>query len=92
MLYIFYQGGIKLCKLSSGMSLRSIRLDRQFCLFKENDGKHFNFITELDLGYLFIYVCVVIIILDRAVALGQDLSKIPFKDRSWLGYKTRSRE
>ena len=53
---------------------------------------HFNFITELDLGYLFIYVCVVIIILDRAVALGQDLSKIPFKDRSWLGYKTRSRE
>ncbi|PVD35072.1 hypothetical protein C0Q70_06353 [Pomacea canaliculata] len=29
---------------------------------------------------------------DRAVALGQDLSKIPFKDRSWLGYKTRSRD
>lgn len=29
---------------------------------------------------------------DRAVALGQDLSKIPFKDRSWLGYKTRSRK
>lgn len=29
---------------------------------------------------------------DKAVALGQDLSKIPFKDRSWLGYKTRSRD
>ncbi|XP_071086848.1 scaffold protein ILK-like isoform X2 [Haliotis cracherodii] len=29
---------------------------------------------------------------DRALALGQDLSKIPFKDRSWLGYKTRSRD
>ncbi|GFN83966.1 hypothetical protein PoB_001047200 [Plakobranchus ocellatus] len=29
---------------------------------------------------------------DRAIALGQDLSKIPFKDRSWLGYKTRSRD
>ncbi|XP_041360290.1 integrin-linked protein kinase-like isoform X2 [Gigantopelta aegis] len=29
---------------------------------------------------------------ERALALGQDLSKIPFKDRSWLGYKTRSRD
>lgn len=29
---------------------------------------------------------------DRALALGQDLSKVPFKDRSWLGYKTRSRD
>ncbi|XP_050415633.1 integrin-linked protein kinase isoform X1 [Patella vulgata] len=29
---------------------------------------------------------------DRAVQLGQDISKIPFKDRSWLGYKTRSRD
>lgn len=29
-------------------------------------------------------------VLDRAVQLGQDLQKIPFKDRSWLGYKTRS--
>ena len=29
---------------------------------------------------------------DRALALGQDLSPIPFKDRSWLGYKTRSRK
>ncbi|XP_021339131.1 integrin-linked protein kinase-like isoform X1 [Mizuhopecten yessoensis] len=29
---------------------------------------------------------------DRALQLGQDLQKIPFKDRSWLGYKTRSRD
>uniref|UniRef100_A0A0B7A2V3 Protein kinase domain-containing protein n=1 Tax=Arion vulgaris TaxID=1028688 RepID=A0A0B7A2V3_9EUPU len=29
---------------------------------------------------------------ERAVNQGQDLSKIPFKDRSWLGYKTRSRD
>ncbi|CAG5135401.1 unnamed protein product [Candidula unifasciata] len=29
---------------------------------------------------------------ERAINLGQDLSKIPFKDRSWLGYKTRSRD
>lgn len=29
---------------------------------------------------------------ERAAALGQDLQKIPFKDRSWLGYKTRSRD
>ncbi|KAL5011274.1 hypothetical protein ScPMuIL_009825 [Solemya velum] len=29
---------------------------------------------------------------DRAAALGQDLQTIPFKDRSWLGYKTRSRD
>ncbi|XP_012941290.1 integrin-linked protein kinase [Aplysia californica] len=29
---------------------------------------------------------------ERAIAVGQDLSKIPFKDRSWLGYKTRSRD
>ncbi|KAJ8297702.1 hypothetical protein KUTeg_024233 [Tegillarca granosa] len=28
---------------------------------------------------------------ERAAQLGQDLTKIPFKDRSWLGYKTRSR-
>ncbi|KAI8798917.1 integrin-linked protein kinase-like isoform X1 [Biomphalaria glabrata] len=32
------------------------------------------------------------ILKDRAVTLGQDLSRIPFKDRSWLGYKTRSRD
>ncbi|XP_056013002.1 integrin-linked protein kinase-like isoform X4 [Ostrea edulis] len=32
------------------------------------------------------------ILKDRAVQLGQDLQKIPFKDRSWLGYKTRSRD
>ncbi|XP_013399638.1 integrin-linked protein kinase isoform X2 [Lingula anatina] len=32
------------------------------------------------------------ILKDRAVALGQDLNRIPFKDRSWLGYKTRSRD
>lgn len=31
-----------------------------------------------------------VFLLDRAVQLGQDLQKIPFKDRSWLGYKTRS--
>ncbi|XP_064607588.1 integrin-linked protein kinase-like isoform X2 [Liolophura sinensis] len=29
---------------------------------------------------------------ERAAALGQDLNKIPYKDRSWLGYKTRSRD
>lgn len=29
---------------------------------------------------------------DRAAALGQDLKKVPFKDRSWLGTKTRSRD
>ncbi|XP_045204425.1 integrin-linked protein kinase-like isoform X2 [Mercenaria mercenaria] len=29
---------------------------------------------------------------ERAGSLGQDLQKIPFKDRSWLGYKTRSRD
>ncbi|CAG2251355.1 ILK [Mytilus edulis] len=29
---------------------------------------------------------------ERALQLGQDLQKIPFKDRSWLGYKTRSRD
>ncbi|XP_052794111.1 integrin-linked protein kinase-like isoform X1 [Mya arenaria] len=29
---------------------------------------------------------------ERAASLGQDLQKIPFKDRSWLGYKTRSRD
>lgn len=29
---------------------------------------------------------------ERASSLGQDLQKIPFKDRSWLGYKTRSRD
>lgn len=29
---------------------------------------------------------------ERAAQLGQDLTKIPFKDRSWLGYKTRSRD
>ena len=27
---------------------------------------------------------------ERATALGQDLQTIPFKDKSWLGYKTRS--
>jgi len=27
---------------------------------------------------------------ERAVSLGQDTQRIPFKDRSWLGYKTRS--
>ena len=35
-------------------------------------------------------ICFVLVLTDRAIALGQDLSKIPFKDRSWLGYKTRS--
>ncbi|XP_059146239.1 integrin-linked protein kinase homolog pat-4-like isoform X2 [Physella acuta] len=29
---------------------------------------------------------------EQAKLCGQDLSKIPFKDRSWLGYKTRSRD
>ncbi|XP_029648883.1 integrin-linked protein kinase isoform X1 [Octopus sinensis] len=29
---------------------------------------------------------------DRAVELARDLKKIPFKDRSWLGSKTRSRD
>lgn len=29
---------------------------------------------------------------ERAQAMGQDQQKIPFKDRSWLGYKTRSRD
>lgn len=29
---------------------------------------------------------------ERAGALGQDLQKIAFKDKSWLGYKTRSRD
>ncbi|KAL3879158.1 hypothetical protein ACJMK2_031467 [Sinanodonta woodiana] len=29
---------------------------------------------------------------ERAMALGQDMQKIPFKDRSFLGYKTRSRD
>ena len=29
---------------------------------------------------------------ERAASLGQDLQKIPYKDRSWLGYKTRSRD
>ncbi|KAL4229994.1 hypothetical protein ACF0H5_010382 [Mactra antiquata] len=29
---------------------------------------------------------------ERASIMGQDLQKIPFKDRSWLGYKTRSRD
>ncbi|XP_064636791.1 integrin-linked protein kinase-like isoform X2 [Lineus longissimus] len=32
------------------------------------------------------------ILSERAAALGQDLKKVPFKDRSWLGYKTRSRD
>ncbi|XP_052276982.1 integrin-linked protein kinase-like isoform X2 [Dreissena polymorpha] len=32
------------------------------------------------------------ILTERAGSLGQDLHKIPFKDRSWLGYKTRSRD
>jgi len=27
---------------------------------------------------------------ERAVSLGQDMRKIPFQDRSWLGYQTRS--
>lgn len=44
--------------------------------------------------YLYMYVNFVlflnVFLLDRAVQLGQDLQKIPFKDRSWLGYKTRS--
>lgn len=29
---------------------------------------------------------------ERAGAMGQDLKVIPFKDRSWLGFKTRSRD
>ena len=29
---------------------------------------------------------------DLAVEYGQDLKKIQFKDQSWLGLKTRSRE
>lgn len=29
---------------------------------------------------------------ERAASLGQDLQKIPFKDRTWLAYKTRSRD
>ncbi|XP_074650688.1 scaffold protein ILK-like isoform X2 [Tubulanus polymorphus] len=32
------------------------------------------------------------ILRERAASLGQDLNKIPFQDRSWLGYKTRSRD
>ena len=32
------------------------------------------------------------ILKERAAALGQDSTLIPFKDRSWLGYKTRSSE
>lgn len=39
---------------------------------------------------LHVHVHVCKFLLDRAVQLGQDLQKIPFKDRSWLGYKTRS--
>lgn len=29
---------------------------------------------------------------DRAIKLDQNMERIPFKDRSWLGYKTRSRK
>ncbi|KAK2190952.1 hypothetical protein NP493_64g05024 [Ridgeia piscesae] len=32
------------------------------------------------------------ILSERAVSLGQDLKKQPYRDRSWLGYKTRSRD
>ena len=30
--------------------------------------------------------------LEKAVSMGQELKVQPFKDRSWLGYKTRSRK
>ena len=33
-----------------------------------------------------------IFLTDLAVEFGQDLKKIQFKDQSWLGLKTRSRE
>lgn len=29
---------------------------------------------------------------DAAEKLGQELNKIPYKDQSWRGYKTRSRD
>jgi len=29
---------------------------------------------------------------DRALQMGQDLKPLPFEDRSWLGFKTRSRD
>ncbi|CAH1777359.1 unnamed protein product [Owenia fusiformis] len=29
---------------------------------------------------------------ERASSMGQDLKRMPYKDRSWLGYKTRSRD
>ena len=41
---------------------------------------------------LSIFLFYIVNITERAASLGQDLQKIPFKDRSWLGYKTRSRD
>ncbi|XP_077863139.1 scaffold protein ILK-like, partial [Saccoglossus kowalevskii] len=33
-----------------------------------------------------------IVFLDRAAALGQDLSRIPYRETNWRGTKTRSRD
>ena len=29
---------------------------------------------------------------DMAISMGHDLQRVPYRDRSWLGYKTRTSE
>lgn len=45
-------------------------------------------------SFLFIYICSLLLLLaaEKAMVMGQDLQRVGFKDRSWLGYKTRSSE